>query len=90
MVTPRTSPPNIAAVAAIGEGRSELIAAVTTSISDPCRTALIVHVERCDAHRRFFVVRPFLQSRHQRLNALTMVQFAFPVFVESSSITISC
>jgi hypothetical protein len=90
MVTPMTSPPNVAAVAAIGRGRSELIATVTTSISDPCRTALVVHVQRCGARRRFFVVRAFPQSRHQRLNALTMMQFAFPVLVESSSITISC
>ena len=73
-----------------GTGRFELIATVTTSVSDPCRTALVVHVERRDSRRRFLVVRAFPQPRHQRLNALAMVQFAFVVLVEASSVTISC
>jgi hypothetical protein len=76
-------------VGAIGSSRSELKAPVTTSISHPCRTALVVHVENRDARRRFRV-GAFPQSRHQRSNSLAMVQLASSVFVEASSITVSC
>ena len=62
---------------------------VIASISDPRRPALVVHIERIDPGRGLLShVLP--QSKPQGLDALTMLQFPRPVFVESCSIAISC
>jgi hypothetical protein len=86
MVTPSSSS-NVAAVAAIGSGPSKVIATVTTSISAPHRTALVLRVERCDARRRF-LVRPFPEFCRERSNSLAMAPFAFLVLVGPSSVTV--
>ena len=59
------------------------------SISGPGGTALVVHIERINAGGHVFS-RALPQSKHQRLNALTMKQFPFSFFVVSGSIAISC
>lgn len=81
-----SSPSNVAARC---NQCQRLIAKVTTSISDPRRTALVVHVERCGARRRF-LIRAFLQAPRQCSNSLAMVQFAFSILVEPSSVTVPC
>jgi len=48
-----------------------------------------VHVERFNARGRV-VSRALPQSKHQRLNALPMLQFPFPILVESGSIAVFC
>ena len=63
-------------------------AVTRTSISDSSGAALGMHAERLNA-RRCFLVRALPQCKYQRLNALPMVEFASPIFVESGSIAIS-
>jgi hypothetical protein len=46
-----------------------------------------VHVERCNPHGRR-LIRALPHSKHQRPNALSMVQFPLSVFLESGSIAI--
>ena len=58
------------------------------SISDPRGAALVVHIERFNAGGRL-IIGALPQAKHQRLNALTMLQFPFSVFVETGSIAIS-
>jgi hypothetical protein len=61
---------------------------LVASVSDPRGTALVVHFERFSVGGRSRIcARP--QSKHRRLNALTMEQFPFSVYVESGSIAIS-
>jgi hypothetical protein len=59
------------------------------SICDPRRTVLVPHAARYDAESRG-LVPAFALSCHQRLNSLTMVQFAFSIFVKSGSVAIPC
>jgi hypothetical protein len=59
------------------------------SISEPHRTALVLHVERGDA-RRPFLSSVCAHSPHERQNPLTMMQFPSSILVESGSISISC
>ena len=58
------------------------------SISDPRGTALVVHIQGLNTGGRL-LIGALPQSKLQRLNALTMVQFPFSVFVETGSIAIS-
>jgi hypothetical protein len=60
---------------------------VAISVSDPRGTAFVVHVERCNPHGRR-LIRALPHSKHQRPNALSMVQFPLSVFLESGSIAI--
>lgn len=58
------------------------------SIADSSRTALGVHVDRLDARGRV-LIRALPQCHLERLDTLTMLEFAFSIFVESSSIAIA-
>jgi hypothetical protein len=58
------------------------------SVSDSCGTTFVVHVEGCRTRRRL-LIRAIPPPKHQRPNALTAVQFAPSVLLESRSIAIS-
>ena len=58
------------------------------SISDLSGAGFGMHAERLNARGCVFV-HALQQCQHQRLNALPMVEFPSPIFVESGSIAIS-
>jgi hypothetical protein len=58
------------------------------SISESSGAALGMHAEGLNA-RGCFLVRALPRGKHQRLNALAMKEFPFPIFVESGSIAVS-
>ena len=58
------------------------------SVADSHGTTLVVHVEDCHVRGRL-LIRALPQPKHQRLNALTTVQFARSILVKSRAIAIS-